>query len=677
MIKKKILSKRQINRKVKIAYDTIVNEKINLSQNVQCSSLIKMPLLNHENDFNLPSTSFNVDILHAHAHTGNLNGGKVQYSVSLEQNIDSSRYSDKKLLEIREWALKHNITHNALTDILKIIAPLFDDEIVQSARSLLHTPRQTNYIQLSNGQFCYFGIKEKILNVIISHTVNNPSSIERISVSINIDGISLFKSSYDEFWPILLHVNNFNQSNPIVVGIFAGRGKPDPIDLFLHNFIQEINDLILNGLIFDNCKLLFTISNFVCDAPARSYLKQVVGHNSKNGCERCHVRGIWKNHIMTFSSNGYFKPRTQEEFLHFDHHNDTSHIKRSSPLLKIQNINLIQSFPLDPMHLVYLGVVRRLLLYLTNGKRPYKLSHGIMLHINQKIQSLSPYIPPEFPRKPRSLVHLKRWKATEFKLLSLYIGPIILSGINKEYYRHFLLLHCSIYILSNNNLISNYLELAKSMLLQFIKLSSNLYGDEFVAYNVHSLMHICDDVQIHGSLNDYNCFVFENYLGVIKNKIRSKKNLLQQIHRRVEELEYLNLQQLKEKKDFIIKPIGIFNEIIDDGNRYYECSAVLTPKHRISIKPPNNCFLLNKKIYLIKKIEFKFGKFIFTGTPFKCLEDLYTFPIKSSKLNIFYAQKFNINKAREFEVQNIECKCLCLPFKNGRAIFPINHEIKI
>jgi hypothetical protein len=48
------------------------------------------------------------------------------------------------------------------------------------------------------------------------------------------------------------------------------------------------------------------------------------------------------------------------------------HIKGKSPLLNIQ-IKMVSQFPLDSMHLIHLGVLKRLLLnYFIEGTIPYK-----------------------------------------------------------------------------------------------------------------------------------------------------------------------------------------------------------------------------------------------------------------------------------------------------------------
>ena len=70
--------------------------------------------------------------------------------------------------------------------------------------------------------------------------------------------------------------------------------------------------------------------------------------------------------------------------------------------------------------------------------------------ISNQMVALKDFIPCEFARKPRSMKDIDRWKATEFKQLLLYTGPVVLSQIlHPNLYKHFLLLFVGIHILIN------------------------------------------------------------------------------------------------------------------------------------------------------------------------------------------------------------------------------------
>lgn len=64
------------------------------------------------------------------------------------------------------------------------------------------------------------------------------------------------------------------------------------------------------------------------------------------------------------------------------------------------------------------------------------------------------YVPIEFQWRPRSLIQWKQWKATEFRQLLLYTGPVVLKyNVNSDVYLNFLTLHVAIRILCFDSLI--------------------------------------------------------------------------------------------------------------------------------------------------------------------------------------------------------------------------------
>ena len=54
-------------------------------------------------------------------------------------------------------------------------------------------------------------------------------------------------------------------------------------------------------------------------------------------------------------------------------------------------------------------------------------------------------------------------------------------------------------------------------------------------YNVHSLLHLCDDVQKYKCLDNISAFPFENYLQTLKRMVRKKSDIVTQVARRISE----------------------------------------------------------------------------------------------------------------------------------------------
>ncbi|GBM56505.1 hypothetical protein AVEN_110524-1 [Araneus ventricosus] len=246
-------------------------------------------------------------------------------------------------------------------------------------------------------------------------------------------------------------------------------------------------------------------------SPARAFLKCTKNHNGYFGCEKCCQKGKWDNNRMTFPDSNAPK-RKDSDFYSFSHDDDSGHILEKSPLLKV-DIGLVTQFPLDYMHMDCLGVMRKLLISWCRGPLNVRLCSKDIDILSNRLVSYSRNTPDELPRKPRSLKEIDRWKATEFRMFLLYLGPAVLKKVlPSNRYNHFLILHVAIRILCNEVTIRDNLSFAKELLLKFVKKSKCIYGSDFIVYNVHNLIHLGDDVEKFGPLDSFSTYSFENYL---------------------------------------------------------------------------------------------------------------------------------------------------------------------
>lgn len=116
--------------------------------------------------------------------------------------------------------------------------------------------------------------------------------------------------------------------------------------------------------------------------------------------------------------------------------------------LESMGIGMVSQFPIDPMHLIDLGITKKILLAMINKKTILPMPRFAIMSISEKLCSLSSYNPREFARNPRGLDEISRWKATEFRQFVLYTGLVALRDfVPTEMYEHFLLIHCSYRIL--------------------------------------------------------------------------------------------------------------------------------------------------------------------------------------------------------------------------------------
>jgi hypothetical protein len=86
--------------------------------------------------------------------------------------------------------------------------------------------------------------------------------------------------------------------------------------------------------------------------------------------------------------------------------------------------------------------------------------------------------------------------------------------------------------MSSPRLCKHYASYSAELLRVFVQESAKLYGPTFVVYNVHSLIHVPDDVEKFGCLDSISNFPFESFLGKLKRSIRKPQYILQQINNR-------------------------------------------------------------------------------------------------------------------------------------------------
>ena len=92
------------------------------------------------------------------------------------------------------------------------------------------------------------------------------------------------------------------------------------------------------------------------------------------------------------------------------------------------------------------------------------------------------------------------WKATEFRHFLLYTGPVVLIGkLNSSWYKNSVCVRVRI-VLSTDRFSLDHDYIAR-LFEVFVKIYSNIYEKQIVSYNVHSLLHIIDDVRTFGSLD--------------------------------------------------------------------------------------------------------------------------------------------------------------------------------
>lgn len=172
------------------------------------------------------------------------------------------------LNSLRTWAVTFNIKQNALKELLEVLNTRLSNVLPRDPRTLVKTPQNVSVQHIAGGEYWHHGLKPHVEKV--CSDVSKPTSL---SLKINIDGLPIYRSSKDEFWPILFNIHEMPQLRPMIIGIYSGKRKPADVAQFLTPFVEEMEDVYTNGIYVNGHKISVTVRCFICDSPARAFVK--------------------------------------------------------------------------------------------------------------------------------------------------------------------------------------------------------------------------------------------------------------------------------------------------------------------------------------------------------------------------------------------------------------------
>lgn len=125
------------------------------------------------------------------------------------QSDDGVRHCNDMASDVKNkiinWAIHHRIAKFALNDLLKILNFAGLSFLPRDSRTLLNTPVNVPIKELTNGHFWYNGIEQCLRNIF--------AELDRavsLTLDFNFDGVPIFKSSNNQFWPILSSIRGMN-----------------------------------------------------------------------------------------------------------------------------------------------------------------------------------------------------------------------------------------------------------------------------------------------------------------------------------------------------------------------------------------------------------------------------------------------------------------------------------
>lgn len=402
----------------------------------------------------------------------------------------------------------------------------------------------------------------------------------------------------------------------------------------------------------------------------------IVYFNHTYGCQNCTVIGMYKDRRMSFTQI-HCEPRTDQSFRERQepqHH-------RGSSLLENLPIDMVADFVVaDPLHLLDLGVMRKLMRIWIDGKvtKQFKITNTDKLKLNDALLQCNQSLPSEIHRSVRSLQWLKFWKGNEFRTVLLYIGITVFKQVLKPVaYEHFLHLFCAVTICSSDSYLE-YVRLAKILFDEYVETYIQLYGASAITSNVHNLCHIVENIERFGNLNSISTYPFENAARHIKLKLKQCDKALEQISLRISEID--SMKRSMKSKNTVANYIFKFPfEIL--GLPHVSCYRYICIKNSVifSSKKDNDKWFMTKNNEIVE-FEYAYklnGQSILCGRPIIQKDLFFLKPFHSSHLNIYASDGIRIDDLYTYSIIDVKCKMICLKCDEKNVFIPLLHSLDI
>ena len=297
--------------------------------------------------------------------------------------------------------------------------------------------------------------------------------------------------------------------------------------------------------------------------------------------------------------------------------------------------------------------------------------------LSDDLLKLGKYVPKEFSRKTESLSEIGRWKATVLRFFLLYVGPIVLRGqIPDVHFYHFNILNCAIRILCHTTQYRDFNEDAKEMLYKFVKDFKEIYGERYITFNVHNLIHISEEcINNDGPLDSFSAFEFENSMQFLKKIIKKHEKPLQQLHRRISEGYYPTKKTRLSSKDHAFE---FKDKILSEKCSYkldISFKQLIFSDYELSTSMPNNCCILKDgKIILISGLGIKDDKYYIIGKTYKNTSSLNNYPLDDSRdVGIYVASSLSKTE-KLYEINEIQNKACHFFYKEKFYVVGLLHH---
>lgn len=361
----------------------------------------------------------------------------------------------------------------------------------------------------------------------------------------------------------------------IPVCIAYGRGKPPTLD-WLHDGLAEIKTIISDGV----QGVTFQLANISSDLLAKNYFLHTKSfHTLEAPCEKCTAQGIRIDNRTVITYTPRSSPaRTDADFRAMRATNQWVE-NGPSPLTTFDNFDLVRDVVIDPMHCVYLGCTKTLMKAWLGGRgHMEKLTDNAKAAIERRLAKFNESVKINtFERRLRAFTDVKDYKASELRTLIMYAAIYVFTELDLNLYYHLMKLTIALRILDDRSLLQDHGQYAHNLLHNFVKQSSELYGESILTINFHNLLHLYEDVKRHGTLSDFSAYQYESFNICYGKYLRARKFPVVEFSNRYLDMVHVNLFMYDKpavKQTWYLVGPGLENLYCSLSKRCYtECQA--------------------------------------------------------------------------------------------------------
>ena len=347
-------------------------------------------------------------------------------------------------------------------------------------------------------------------DILAAHSKSHPAKVPDTDIDLSCDGVPESKSSGLSLDILSVRFKSCNNIYSVAILQPAKKGLKMKDEIVLKHFLEEIPSTPL------------TVKLVIADAPKRASLQGLKSHAANFGCPYCYAKKVdGKFPASTFRSGERTNRdlRRTADALAAGIELVDNGVKTRSPLAELPGLDLINDVPAEAMHLIHLGVVRKMVTMMYKSRTGKHFSTRIQGANDEPFNAMMRDMRAlsDFSRRPRDL-DVAVWKAEEYRNLVLAYWPVVMRTAPRECLKVWLL---TVYVVRGASLSDNLYnqlnteEFENVTMEDWYKLYERTFGVKACSYNPHVFSHL-NVIRKIAPLADTSARRYEDHYAVMK-----------------------------------------------------------------------------------------------------------------------------------------------------------------